>query len=223
MQEIELKEETMNFRFQEAYKTLRTNIEFSGENIRAICLTSCTPSEGKSSVSFELAKSFAESGKKVLLVDADLRKSRMKQYYKRGRIRYGLTHYLVANKELEDVTCQTDVPNLNMIFSGPIPPNPSELLGSSRFQKLISAGKELYDMVIVDTPPLGTVIDAAVVARVMDGSILVIESGAISYRFVRQVQDQLMKAGSKILGVVLNKVNLTGKSHGRYYGGYYGE
>ena len=225
MQSIELKTEMMDFRTTEAYKTLRTNVAFSGENIRTVCITACTPNEGKSSVSFELAKSFAEGGKRVLLVDADLRKSKMKQHYRRGRVRYGLTHYLVGIREIDEVLCSTDVPGLDMIFAGPVPPNPSELLGNSYFSKLIEYGRTAYDMVIVDTPPLGTVIDAAVVARVVDGSVFVIESGAISYRFVRQVLSQLQKAESRILGVVLNKVDLSKRSggyFGKYYGKYYG-
>ena len=127
MQSIELKEYTLDFRSKEAYKILRTNIEISGNNIQIIALTSCTTGEGKSSTSFELAQSFAENGKRVLLIDADLRKSVMKQRYKRGRVRYGLSNYLVGRANFSDALCNTNVKNLNMIFSGPVPPNPSEL------------------------------------------------------------------------------------------------
>lgn len=96
MQSIELKMEKQDFRTKEAFKTLRTNIEFSGENIRVICVTSCTPNEGKSSVSYELAKSFAQNGKKTILIDADLRKSVMRGRHKKGKVRFGLTNYLVG-------------------------------------------------------------------------------------------------------------------------------
>ena len=228
MQEIELKTEKMDFRSEEAYKTLRTNIEFSGNDIKAICLTSCTPNEGKSSVSFELACSFAQNGKKVLLVDADLRKSVMGKRHKRGKVRYGLSNYLVGKAELENTICQTDVKNLYMIFSGPVPPNPSELIGNARFQEMMKYARAEFDMVIVDTPPLGSVIDSAIAAKQCDGAIIVIESGAISYRFVKRVKEQLDVTDCRILGCVLNKINMTGKGYygkyyGKYYGHYYGE
>ena len=95
MQIIELKDEELDFRSREAFKTLRTNIEFSGDNVKVICITSCTPNEGKSNISFELAKSYAQMGKRVLLLDADLRKSVMRQRHKKGKVRLGLANYLV--------------------------------------------------------------------------------------------------------------------------------
>lgn len=223
MQQIELNHEEMDFRSREAFKTLRTNIEFSGASVKVICLTSCTPNEGKSSVSFELAKSFAVNGKKVLLIDADLRKSVMRKRHKRGKVRQGLSNYLVGKATLEDSLCETDVKNFYMIFSGPIPPNPSELLGNSRFAELVERAREEYDIVVIDTPPLGSVIDTAVVSKVCDGVAFVIESGAISYHFARKVKEQLEVTGCRILGCILNKVNMTGKGYyGKYYGKYYG-
>ena len=137
MQDMEIKQTSLDFRAREAFKTLRTNIEFSGDNVKVIALTSATPNEGKSSTSFELAMSFAQAGKKTLLIDADLRKSVMRSRYKRGRVKFGLTNYLVGKKSLNEVLCVTDVNNFYMIFSGPVPPNPSELLGNKRFSDLI--------------------------------------------------------------------------------------
>lgn len=215
-----------DYRTREAYKTLRTNIEFSGSDIKTIAITSCTPNEGKSSVAMELARAFAEAGKKTILVDADLRKSVLVGRYKTGAVRHGLTHALIGRESLETVMCMTNVQNLYIIFSGPVPPNPSELLGGAKFQETIRKLREQFDYVIVDTPPLGSVIDAAVAARNCDGTILVIENNAISYRFAQRVKDQLDKSESRILGVVLNKVDMNTRGYyghyGRYYGKYYG-
>ena len=224
MQDIELKKEEMDFRSKEAYKTMRTNIEFSGADIKVICITSCMPNEGKSSVSFELARSFAQNGKKTLLIDADLRKSVMRAKHKRGRVKFGLTNYLAGKALLEDAICVTDEPDFYMLFAGPVPPNPSELLGNENFKSMIKECRDTFDMIIIDTPPLGSVIDTAVVSKLCDGAVIVIECGAVSYRFARRVKEQLEVAGCKILGCILSKVNLTGKGqYGRYYGKYYGK
>ena len=224
MQTIELKERLLDYRSKEAFKMLRTNIDFTGSDLKVICITSCTPNEGKSNVSFEVAKSYAQLGKKVLLVDADLRKSVMRQRHKKGKVRLGLVNYLVGMCEFDDALCETDINNLHMIFSGPVPPNPSELLGSWKFAEMIQDAREQYDMVIVDTPPLGSVIDAAVVSKFCDGAVLIIAAGNVSYRFARKVKEQLDVAECRILGCVLNKVDLSGKSYyGKYYGKYYGQ
>ena len=223
MQTIELKERLLDYRSKEAFKMLRTNIDFTGSDLKVICITSCTPNEGKSNISFEVAKSYAQLGKKVLLVDADLRKSVMRQRHKKGKVRLGLVNYLVGKCELDEALCETDVNNLYMIFSGPVPPNPSELLGSWKFTEMIRNAREEYDMVIIDTPPLGSVIDAAVVSKCCDGAVIVIAAGNVSYRFARKVKEQLDVAECRILGCVLNKVDLSGKSYyGKYYVKYYG-
>lgn len=159
----------------------------------------------------------------MLLLDADLRKSVMRQRHKRGKVRLGLSNYLVGKATFEEVLCKTDIRNFYMVFSGPVPPNPSELLGNSRFAKLIEEAKNSYDCVIIDTPPLGSVIDTAVVSKFCDGAVIVIASGEISYRFARRIKEQLVVANCRILGCVLNKVNMSGKGYyGKYYGKYYG-
>lgn len=219
--------ERQDFRTKEAYKTLRTNLEFAGRNVKVISLTSCTPNEGKTSVSFQLALSMAEAGKRTILVDADLRKSVMRGRYKTTHEQYGLSHYLSGQVELDDACCVTNVENFHIIFAGPVPPNPSELLGGDNFRNMITILRNNYDYVIIDTPPLGSVIDGAVVARVCDGAVIVIESNAISYKFAQSVKEQLEKSGARILGCVLNKVNMTsngyyGKYYSKYYGKYYG-
>lgn len=227
MQQIELKKEELGYQSQEAYKTLRSNIEFSGSDIKVFAVTSCAPNEGKSSIAYELACSFAESGKAVLLIDADLRKSVMGRRHQKGKVRLGLVHYLAGKCTLEETYCETDIENLFMIFAGPVPPNPSELLGSANFDHMLSEVREQFDMVIIDTPPLGSVIDGAIAAKNCDGVVLVIAKGETSYRFALKVKEQLQRAGCHILGCVLNKVDMSKSAkysyYGKYYGKYYGE
>ena len=223
MQTFLVKKSNLDFRSREAYKMLRTNIEFSGDNNKAIYITSTTPNEGKSTISFELAMSFAQNGKKTLLIDADTRKSVMRIRWRKGKIKYGLTHYLSGKNEIQDIICASDEPNFYMVFSGPVPPNPSELVGNDRFEKLIRGSRAAFDVIIIDTPPIGSVIDAAVISKFCDGGVLVIGAGEVSYKFARKAKEQLELVGSKILGCVLNKVNMAGNTYyGKYYGKYYG-
>jgi len=225
MQEISIKSVNMEFRTKEAFKTLRSNIEFSGSDIRTIAITSCTPNEGKSEVSFELARSFAENGARTLLIDADLRKSVMREHFRTGKVHFGLCNYLVGRCSIDEAVCETDEGGFYMMFAGPGTPTPSELLNDPRFGILLEDSREQYDYVIVDTPPLGSVIDAAIVGKQCDGVILVISSGIISYRFAQNVLEQLEKANCRVLGCVMNKMPL-GKTKGyysKYYGKYYGQ
>lgn len=228
MQEVRLRfGEKEDYRVREAFKTLRSNIEFCGEDIKSIAVTSCTPNEGKSSIAMEMAKAFAQAGKRTALIDADMRKSVLVGRYRTGAVKMGLTHVLAGRAGVEEILCETNVPNLYIAFSGPVPPNPSELLGGERFEKMMKSLRTTFDYVIVDTPPLGSVIDAAVAAKRCDGTVLVVESNAVSYHFVQKVKEQLEMAQCRILGVVLNKVDMTTKGYyghyGRYYGKYYGK
>ena len=221
MQEVVLKNIYKDYRSSEAYKTLRTNIEFSGAENRAIVLTSSTPDEGKSTVSLGLAMALCESGKKVLFIDADLRKSVLVGRHRVTEELKGLSHYLSGQAEMTEIVCKTQEPNLFVVFAGVVPPNPSELLGQERFETLLNRSKDAYDYIIIDAPPLGSVIDAAVIARVCDASVLVVAANSVSYKFVRTVKDQLEKTGCPILGVVLNKVDMKkNKYYGKYYGNY---
>lgn len=220
MASVEIKSQKLDYSAEESYKSLRTNLQFCGEDKKVIAITSCTLNEGKSSVTLNLAISLADAGKKVLLVDADLRKSVLL-----GRIRVtesvkGLTHFLSRQAQLIDVICNTSVPNLSIIFAGPVPPNPAELLGSKYFKELLKSARKVYDYILVDTPPLGSVIDSAIIAEECDGSMMVIESGVISYRFAQEVKEQLAKSNCPILGVVLNKVDMAKQGYGKYYGKY---
>lgn len=212
----------LSFQASESYKSLRTNIQFCGTDIKVIAFTSCIPNEGKSVLVFRLACSMAESGKKVLMIDADIRKSVMVRRYQVDKVTKGLSEYLSGQCSLDQCLCKTNIENLDVIFTGPVAPNPSELLDGVVFQELLHKMKEEYDYVFVDCPPLGSVIDAAIVASKSDGAVLVIESEVISRKFALGVKTQLEKSGCRILGVVLNKVTTENLDHyGKYYGKYY--
>ena len=213
----------LDFKINEAYKRIRTNISFSGDNIKAIAITSSVPNEGKTEVSFNISRSFAEDGKKTLFIDGDIRKSVVLSRYGVNKEVKGLTHYLSGQtKELNDIICSTNLENLDVILTGTKAPNPAELLGTEKFSKMIEKVKEIYDYIIIDCPPLGSVIDAAIVAKVCDGTVIVIEANNISYKAVQNVKKQLDRSECKILGAILNKVENSGKGYYGYYKGYYG-
>lgn len=208
------------FQVVESMKILRTNLLFSGEDVRAVALTSFSAAEGKSTISFQLAASIAQAGKRVLLMEADLRKGVMASRLRvRGRVE-GLSHYLSGMANVSDLLYQTDVPNFYIMFGGARVPNPAELLGSNRFKKLIPALKDAFDYVIVDAAPVGQVIDSAIIAPDLDGVLLVVDTTHNSYKLERRAKAQLEKSGGKILGVVLNRVDF--KDKGGYYGKAYG-
>lgn len=223
MESIEVKIPPLDRRTEEAFKTLRTNLQFCGKDVKSIALTSCTPNEGKSSVSLQLARSLSENGKRVLFIDADLRKSVIVSRCQVGQTVKGFSHYLSGQCAFTEAVYMTNVRNLHMIFAGPVPPNPAELLGSNAFKIVIEKMKTVYDYIIIDTPPLGSVIDAAVIANECDGSILVVKSGEISRRFARKIVDQLRMADCPVLGAILNSVDMKKNSYGNYYGKYYGK
>lgn len=202
----------------EAFKTLRTNILFCGADIKTIVLTSSRENEGKSTVSAELAKSLAEAGKNTLLIDADMRKSVLLRKSVRARNFFGLSELLSGQAELEQVLYNTQNENFDVIFSGQFPPNPVELLGARTFAKFLDEIKKNYDYIIIDSPPLGTVIDAAVIAAECDGSVIVISPGKITNNEAIEVKNQLLKSGCKLLGVILNEVD---SKHSKYYKKYY--
>jgi capsular exopolysaccharide synthesis family protein len=213
------------FQVAEALKTLRTNLIFSGSKIQAVGLTSFSTAEGKSTISFQLAASLAQAGKRVLLIDADLRKSVLSsRLHIRGNTD-GLSHFLSGQANADELIKETDVPSFYIMFAGTRVPNASELLSNDNFEKLLIALKDIFDYIIVDTPPIGQVIDAAVIAPKLDGILMVIDTTHNSYKLQRRIKQQLKMAGAKILGAVLNRVDTHDKNgyYGKAYGYGYGE
>lgn len=206
--------------YEEALKTLRTNVQFSNKEVKVILLTSCYPNEGKSDIAFNLSKEMGSIGKKVLLLDADIRKSvYVKRYSVKQEVK-GLSQCLSGQVDKEQITYQTNFENVDIVFAGPIAPNPSELLSSKEFDDFLKEKKEQYDYIFVDTPPIGSMIDAAVVAEKSDGAILIVESDAVSYKVAQKAKQQLERSKCHILGAVLNKADL---KKSKYYSSYYGK
>ncbi len=225
MEKINLgKIEKLDYGRNEAYKSLRTNLSFCGDDVKVIVLTSCTPNEGKSTVAINLGMTLAADGKKTVIVDADLRKSVLvgRHGITSDNDIKGLSHYLSGQEKFERVLCETDVDNMYMILAGPVTPNPTELLGNKYFTRLIERLREEFDYVIIDAPPLGSVIDAAIITKESDGIVMVVESNRISYRFAQNVKKQLENTDCKILGAVLNKVDAERVGYYKKYGGRYG-
>lgn len=209
-------------RINESLKTLRTNLMFSGPSVRVFGFTSYGPGEGKTTISLQSAIAFAQMGKRVLLVDADLRKSVLAGQLRVKSKVEGLSHYLSGLANVSELIRETDVPGLYIMFAGIRVPNSTELLGSDNFSRLIPALKEVFDYVVVDTAPLGQVIDCALMAPHLDGVVMVIDASHNSYKLERRVKNQLEKSGGKVLGVVLNQVDTSRDRgyYGKYYGGY---
>lgn len=212
MKKIEILFRNNSYFTREAYKTLRTNISFCGDDIKTICITSCEANEGKSTISLELAKSLAEINKRVLLIDADLRKSVLLSKNTNESNLNGLSQLLAGHVSTTDVIFSTQTDNLDIIFAGQYPPNPSELLNSKKFTDLMTYSKANYDYIIIDTPPLGLVIDAAVVAEQCDGAIIVIAKDMVKFSRAKSVKEQIEKSGCKILGTIMNEVNKSKRS-----------
>lgn len=196
-----------DFYTQEAYKVLRTNLQFCGKDIKVIVITSHGENEGKTTVAMQTAKSFAELGKKVILIDADMRKSVMAMRNTTAKRPAGLSEVLIGIKTVENCIVPTQDPSFDILFAGKYPPNPSELLGSEYFSDLIGQLREKYDYVIIDTPPLGVLIDAAIIATHCDGSVIVMGSDKLRYRDVTAMIEQMQKSGCRVLGVVRNNLN----------------
>ena len=207
--------------YEEAIKTLRTNIQFSGTEIRLIVVTSCYPNEGKSDVTFQLALEIGKMGKKVLVLDADIRKSCYVSRFQVKQKTEGLSQYLSGQSKAQDIVYSTNFQNVDIIFAGPAAPNPSELLAQESFGALLHAMRGKYDYVLVDTPPIGNLIDAAVAARQCDGAILVIESDQVSRKVAVKAKQQLEMSGCHILGAVLNKVDMKNNKYYSKYSYYY--
>jgi capsular exopolysaccharide synthesis family protein len=202
----------------EQYRNIRTNIEFAAvdKNLHSLMVTSANPSEGKTTTTANMAVVFAQQGKKVLLIDADMRKPAMHQMFQVDNI-FGLTNVLTHSERLEKCVQTTSVDNLHFLACGPIPPNPAELLGSKSMQELLAQAYSTYDLVIFDLPPILAVTDAQIMANVCDASILVVRSESTDKETAVKAKGLLESAKGKLLGVVLNDRE---REQGLYY--YYG-
>ncbi len=214
----------LDYSARESFKSLRTNFLFCGDEYKTILITSSVKNEGKSTISIELAKSLAVADKKVLLIDADLRKSVYASTYTTTTQEVlGLSEYLSGQAEYSDILYSTQFENLSLIFAGAVPPNPVELLGSNKFEALIKEKRDEYDYVVIDAAPLGAVIDAAAIAAFCDGAIMVIAANEIRTRLAQDVKEQLEKSNCKVLGAILNRIPMkAGSYYETYYRKYYG-
>lgn len=201
----------------EAYRSLRTALLLSSaQELRVIAVTSAVASEGKSATATNLAVVMAQLGRRVLLVDADLRKPRLHEVLKVSN-RAGLVSFLTGGSDLDSVICRTQVPQLAVIPSGPIPPNPSELLASDRMRDLVMAARSRFDFVVIDTPPLLPVTDATLVGDLVDGVTLCMRAGKLTREEARASLNRLRMAGVKVLGVVLNRHTTSQGGYSRHY------
>lgn len=206
----------------EAYRAIRTNLQFAGagKQLKTLVFTSAVPSEGKSTTVANLAIVMGQDDKHILLIDCDMRKPVIHRRF--GLLNRGLSNCFAEDLPLKEVI-QADVfPNLDVVTSGPVPPNPAELLGSKKMKALLQEAAEAYDYVFLDMPPVLAVTDAALMSSQVDGTVLVIGSGDISPDEGKQAQSVLEKVHANILGVILNKVPQHHKS-GYYYYYYYDE
>ncbi|WP_214807087.1 CpsD/CapB family tyrosine-protein kinase [Exiguobacterium sp. s102] len=205
----------------EQYRTIRTNIEFMAvdKEIQVILITSATQSEGKSTTSSNLAVTYAQQGKKVLIIDTDMRRPTVHYTFKVAN-GLGLSSLLTRQAELEKAVLPTKVDNLSILTAGPIPPNPAELLSSRSMENLILQLREEYDVIILDAPPLLQVADSRITSKLTDGVVLVVGCTTSDRQRVLKAKEQLELAEAKILGVVLNRRELTDDSAYQYYYSY---
>ena len=208
-----------DFFTQEAYKVLRTNLMFCGQDVRVIAVTSCNENDGKTTVALHIAKSFAELDKRVLLIDADMRKSVMAGRNTSAKMHSGLSEVLTGMTPVSQCLYPVEGVSMHILFSGQYPPNPVELLSGKYFSALITECRKVYDYIIIDTPPLGQVIDAAVIAEKCDGAVMVIGNSKVHYRLAQEVVEQINKSGCKMLGVIRNNRKQMNKKY--YYRKYY--
>lgn len=211
----------LSSRVAESYRVLRTNIQFSSldKPVKTILITSTAPAEGKSTTAANLAIAFAQTGSKVLIIDGDLRRPSQHKVFKTSNP-LGLTNLLMQNVATQIAVRDVGVPNLKVVSSGPIPPNPSEIIGSGRMRDLLESFKKDFDIIIIDGPPTLAVTDSAIISSMVDGVILVVAVGEVSKEMANKAKAQLASVKANILGVVLNGVE--GDSQDEYYYYYYG-
>lgn len=208
-------------RISESYRTLRTNLQFTSveRELKTVIVTSTAPEEGKSTTVTNLACVMAQAGYEVLLVDADMRKPTTHLFFRTPNTK-GLSNLLAKQEELSSLVQPTLVEGLHLLSSGPIPPNPAELLGSWRMDEALKVMQARFDFILIDSPPVLAVTDAQVLATKADGVILVVHSGKTNREMAVKAKNQLENVNAKILGVVLNN-RKSQIEDSQYY--YYGE
>ena len=215
--EISQKKLDLARKAEEYYNALRTNIQLSGNNLKVIAITSVKPGEGKSTTSTNIAW-----GYKTLLIDADIRNSVMSGVFKSREKITGLTEFLSGTTDLSQGLCDTNVENLFVIQAGSVSPNPTALLQSENFATMLDTLRKYFDYIIVDTAPIGVVIDAAIITQQCDASVLVTAVGETNRHEVQKAKGQLEQTSKPFLGIVLNKLNTSVEKYGSYgaYGSY---
>jgi capsular exopolysaccharide synthesis family protein len=207
----------------EAYKALRTSLLFStiDQDLKTVVITSAGPGEGKTRTAANLAVVLANAGYKTVLIDADFRRPSQHKIF--GRVRnVGMSNLILQDvPEADAIVAVEQVPNLWLVTSGPIPPNPSELLGSGRVKELMARMRNAFTYVIIDTPPVNAVTDAAILASAASGTILVVEQGRTTFPALGHAKQLLDRVGAHTMGVVMNKVRASAGSYAYEYG-YYG-
>ncbi|HHG6290016.1 TPA: capsular polysaccharide biosynthesis protein Cps4D [Streptococcus pneumoniae] len=224
MPTLEIAQKKLEFikKAEEYYNALCTNIQLSGDKLKVISVTSVNPGEGKTTTSISIAWSFARAGYKTLLIDGDTRQSVMSGVFKSREKITGLTEFLSGTADLSHGLCDTNIENLFVVQSGSVSPNPTALLQSKNFNDMIETLRKYFDYIIVDTPPIGIVIDAAIITQKCDASILITATGEVNKRDVQKAKQQLEQTGKLFLGVVLNKLDISVDKYGAYgsYGNY---
>ena len=211
--------EEMDYSGTEALNTICSNLTFSGRDLKKIVMTSCTAGEGKSFLTIHIVQNLARRGKRVVLVDADLRRSFLIKRYgieTEGEWR-GLAHYLAGYDDLDDVVYATNYENVYIVPTGRDVANPVQLIDSPHFTDMLNALARRFDYVIVDAPPVGLVIDAAEIAKVCDGTVFVIEYNKTRRREIIDAQRQIAQSGCPVLGCIINKVTFDSLSAKKYY------
>lgn len=211
-----------NSTISEVYRMLRTNLDFMSldDPINSMVITSTIPGEGKTVTGANLAIVNAQAGRKTIIVDADLRKPMMHRVFQTSNMK-GVTTTLLKKNTSEEAIYHTKIENLDIITSGPIPPNPAEVVGSNAMKELIEQLKQTYDLVIVDSPPVMSVVDARLLGKSVDGLLFVVSSNQVSRTALKKAKESMDLVGVRVIGAVLNKKKVN-KKDGYYYYYQYG-
>ena len=206
----------------EQYRTIRTNIEYSNvdQDKKTILVTSSDKNEGKTTTVSNLAVSFANLNKKILLIDCDLRNPSIHKMFRLNNI-YGLTDILAKDRAVDKCIQETELENLYVLTAGATPPNPAEILSSEKMKNLIEDLKNIYDYIFIDTPPIGLVTDAGVLSSFIDGVVLVVKSESVEKKYLEETKKKLDAVDARILGAILNSYKSEQKDYNYY--SYYGK